>query len=228
MPRPLSSRPRTHARQNGFTLVEVLVVLIMVAMISIVLFQALERAYRLQERFGTELFKVQQGQMAADWYRQTVQGLYPDQPDGPNLFHGAEQEFSGLSGNPLGDDYGAPTPITWKVRSNPQNGSTELIYSEDNRETPVLSWRGTQARFVYLDEQQAPHDRWPPPLGLFAQLPRQIQLAVKDAGESIIIIASPMGPTAPLLRPQDIFGGTSTGGSAAPLRRPQGRIGPIP
>jgi len=224
MPHHFSSRPNRRTKQAGFTLVEVLVVLIMVAMISSVLFQALERAYRLQERFGTELFRVQQGQMATDWYRQTVQGLYPDHADGNNLFHGEDREFSGLSSNPLGDNYGTPTPITWKIRSNPQSGMTELIYVEDKREAPVLSWRGKQARFVYLDEQQATHDSWPPPLGLFKQLPKQIQLQANDAGQSLIIVASPMGPTEPLLRPQDFFGGNSSG----TLQHPQGPAGFIP
>jgi len=84
----------------GFTLIEVLVVMIMVAMISGVLFQALERAYRLQERFGVTLFNVQQGQMVSDWYRQTVQGLYPDYPNGASVFQGQEQAFTGLSTNP--------------------------------------------------------------------------------------------------------------------------------
>jgi general secretion pathway protein J len=200
MPHHSSAIQPDRPSQTGFTLIEVLVVLIIVGMTSGVLFQALERAYRLQDRFGTELFNVQQGQMAADWYRQTVQGLYPDYPDGRNVFQGNEREFSGLTGNPLSDEYGAPTPVTWKTRTNQQNGTTELVYLEGKQETPILTWRGNQARFIYLDEQQIPYDSWPPPLGLSTQLPKQIQLVVKDAGEIIDIVASPMGPATPLPR----------------------------
>lgn len=207
-----SDHLNTRPGLGGFTLVEVLVVLIMVGLISGVLFQALERAYRLQSRFGAELFKVQHGQMAADWYRQTVQGLYPDQPDGKNLFRGDAGGFSGLSNNPLDEDYGAPTPIAWKIKSNQQDGGTELTYIDGQRETPVLLWRGRQAHFIYLDELQVRHDSWPPPLGLFPQLPKQIQLEASDAGEPLVIVASPMGPTAPLLRPQDIFRAPTPGG----------------
>lgn len=192
--------------QAGFTLIEVLVVLIIVGVTSGVLFQALDQAYRLQDRFGRELFKVQQGQMASDWYRQTVQGLQPDYPDGQNIFRGKDRTFSGLSSNPLGDEYGAPTPITWRLRSNPQSSVIELVYLEGDGETAILKWRGKQARFVYLDEKQTPHHSWPPPLGLVAQLPEQIQLITEDAGEPINIIASPMGPTSPLPRPHDLFG----------------------
>lgn len=204
---PVPGKTRIRSRQVGFTLIEVLVVLILLALVSGILFQALERAYRLQNRFGTELFKVQQGQMAADWYRQTVQGLYPDQPEGPNMFRGKGQEFSGLSSNPLGERYGTPTPFAWKIRDGQEDGTTELVYREDKKETPVLIWRSNTAKFIYIDALQAAHDSWPPPLGLFTQLPSQIQLVTSHLGAPVNLVASPMGPIEPLLRPQDLFGG---------------------
>ena len=138
-------KPTRHARSGGFTLIEVLVVMTLVALVSGVLFEALERAYRLKERFGVELFNVQQGQMATDWYRQSVNGLYPDYPDGGNVFKGAEQEFSGLSTNPLGEDYGNPSAVTWKLQSQPQSGISTLVYSVGKQETAILSWRGKDA-----------------------------------------------------------------------------------
>lgn len=204
MPRHFSSPPANKTNQTGFTLIEVLVVLIIVGMVSGILFQALERAYRLQERFGTELFNVQQGQMAADWYRQTVQGLHPDYPDGRSIFQGKQREFSGLTSNPLSNEFGAPTPITWKMRNNRHDGVTELVYLEGEQETTILTWRGNQARFIYVDEKQISHDNWPPPLGLSTQLPKQIQLVTQDAGDPVNIVAAPMGPTNPLPRPQEL------------------------
>ncbi len=201
-----SHAPRLPSLHLGFTLVEVLVVLSLVAMIGSVLFQALERSYRLQERFGMELFSVQQGQMAVSWYRQTVQGLHPDYPDGANIFRGSPTEFAGLSTNPLSDDYGSPTRITWKLGSGTTAGVTELFYIDRQQTTPLLGWRTNAARFVYLDDQQRPHDSWPPPLGLFPQLPRQIQLRTTDMGEAVVIVAGPMGPAAPPLRIRDMLG----------------------
>jgi len=183
----------------------VLVVLIIVGMVSGILFQALEGAYRLQNRFGMELFSVQQGQMATDWYRQSVQGLYPDYPNGQHKFQGNEREFSGLSSNPLNGEYGVPTPITWKILNNRQNGTIELVYLEGKQDaTNILTWRGNKAHFIYFDEKQIAYDSWPPPLGLWAQLPQQIQLVTQDAWEPINIVAVPIGPTARLPRLQDL------------------------
>lgn len=203
--RRITSRPRV-LDQNGFTLIEMLVVLIIAALISGILFQALERAYRLQARFGTELFRVQQGQMAVGWYRQTLQGLYPDQPDGRHVFRGTDHEISGLSNNPLGDNYGAPTPVGWRIRNNRQQGATELIYTEQNQETVVLSWRGEEGRFVYIDEKFNSHESWPPPLGQFPQLPSQIQLQTPNTDDPVNLVSSVRGPTTPLPRLTDLFG----------------------
>lgn len=185
---------RTSPQQSGFTLIEVLVVLIMTGTITGVLFQALERAYRLQDRFGVELFGAQQGQMATDWYRQTVQGLRTDYPDGKNLFKGNEQEFSGLSDNSLGSQYGAPTPIRWQIRTNLRSGLIDLVYLEQDKETTILSWPTKGTRFVYVDDQHTQHDTWPPPFGLWPQLPKQIQLTTLggNGSDPITIIASPI------------------------------------
>ena len=207
MPRHFISPPRK-SNQTGFTLIEMLVVLIIVGMISGILFQALERAYRLQNRFGMELIDAQQGQMVADWYRQTVQGLYPDYAGGAHSFQGKEQEFSGLTSNPLSENYGAPTAIAWKIISHRKNDVIELVYIEGQKEMPIMSWRGSSARFVYFDEEQTPHDVWPPPLGLFPQIPKQIHLVVKSQIETINLIAAPRGPKLPPARPQDFTGGT--------------------
>lgn len=193
-------------RSQGFTLVEILVVMVLVALVSGVLFQALSQAYRLKERFGTELFNVQQGQMAADWYRQSVNGLYPDYPDGDHVFKGGAQEFSGLSTNPLSEDYGVVTPVHWKIQGQSANGVSSLVYVTEKQETPLFSWRSDEARFVYLDDKREPHDQWPPVLGKFSQLPNQIQILSQGGQEPMRLVASPMGPTIPLLRLRDVVG----------------------
>ncbi len=206
MPRDFALSQRSHPLQTGFTLIEVLVVLIMTGTITGLLFQALERAYRLQDRFGAELFGAQQGQMATDWYRQTVQGLRTDYPDGKNLFKGSEQEFSGLSDNSLGGQSGAPTPIRWQIRKDLRSGLIELVYSAQDKDTPIFSWQTKAARFAYIDDQQTAHDAWPPPLGRWPQMPKQIQLITLGGNgiDPVTIIAAPMSTAMPPLRLKDI------------------------
>lgn len=194
---------RCHAHR-GFTLIEVLVVLILFGMISSTLFQALQQSYKLQDRFGTELFREQQGQMAMDWYRQTVQSLAPGYPGSGHLFRGEPQLFSGLSSSPLSAEYGTPTPITWQIRNNLQNATIELIYVEGLKQTPILNWHSKAARFVYLDEKHNPHDNWPPALGTHSQLPSQIQLQFPDDPTATTLAVTPMGLRQPLPRIEDL------------------------
>lgn len=190
---------------SGFTLIEMLVVLIITALVSGVLFQALERSYNLQRRFGAELFKTQQGQMAVDWYRQSVQGLYPDYPGQPGVFKGDETGLAGLTTTPLSDNFGMPTPFRWSLVEAADKSHTDLVYREGGAETVILSWQGSGAKFSYIDAERVAHERWPPPLGVFPQLPRQVQVEARDSGEPIVIVATPLGPTEPPVRPMDVF-----------------------
>ena len=80
----------TRARISGFTLVEILVVLVIVGLISSILLQALDQVYKLQGRFGVQLAQSQQGTMYTDWFRQVVQGLQTDYPDAKGIFKGEE------------------------------------------------------------------------------------------------------------------------------------------
>jgi prepilin-type N-terminal cleavage/methylation domain-containing protein len=190
--------------QRGFTLIEILVVMIIMGMVSGILFQALASSYRLQQRFGAELFTLQHRQMATDWYRQTIQGLRPDYPDGPHRFNGSAQTFSGLTDNALRQPYGLPTAITWQLVPNPQAGATELQYQEGAQATPILSWPHAQAHFVYIDDKRDPHDTWPPPLGSATQLPSQIQIVTRQGPASSYLIATPVNTASPPLRLKDL------------------------
>lgn len=191
---------------SGFTLIEILVVLIIVGMMSTIFFQAFDRVYRLQNRFGIELFNAQQGAMSIDWFRQTVQGLLSDYGDGANKFSGSAHEFSGLSTNPLSEEYGSATGIRWKISFDPQTGKTQLIYADAQVESTIALWQGGAAKFVYLDDQMEPHETWPPALGMWPQLPKLIRLEAMDSGAPLVIMAMPLGSPVPLPRPQDFFG----------------------
>lgn len=190
---------------KGFTLIEVLVVLIIVGLVSGVLFQALDRAYGLQKRFGSELFRNQHGRMATDWYRQSVQGVLPDYRDGANVFKGTDKVFSGLSSTPLASEPGAPVPVHWELTADDALGGFNLRYTEAGSTSNILHLQVREARFSYLDDTLTPHDQWPPALGLHPQIPRQIFIQGTDPLAPITLVATPSGPDNPAPRGQDLF-----------------------
>src|SRR5574340_357904 len=189
-------------KTGGFTLLEMLVVLILVGMITMLLLQGLQQVSRLQSRFGVEIFNTQQGAMHTAWFRQTVNGLMPDYPDGNHKFRGEQRRFDGLTLSPLNAPEGNLLPFTWSLRFDPQRGETLLQYGVENGAPAIKAWRGNSGRFAYLDAKGALHDSWPPFLGKWPQLPSAIRLEIE--GEERVIMAAPKGPENTLLRLKDI------------------------
>ena len=60
---------------RGFTLIEILVVLVITGFIVAILLQALQQVFRLQTHFGSEIFHTQRGAMYTEWFRQSINGL---------------------------------------------------------------------------------------------------------------------------------------------------------
>lgn len=189
--------------QHGFTLLEMLVVLILSGLITGILMQGLHQVFRLQTHVGKELFNTQQGEMYTEWFRQSVNGLMPDSAAGKNKFKGSEREFSGLTLSPLDMANEALLPLTWRLRFEPRTGQTQLLYGPDDDASAVMGWPGSSGRFVYFDVNNEPHDTWPPYFGKWPQLPKAIYLESQSSEDPRIIVAAPKGLEDPLPRKKD-------------------------
>lgn len=186
------------ARSLGFTMIEMLVVLIIVGFVTSILFQALGQIYKLQSRFGLQLARSQQGAMYTDWFRQVVQGLQTDFTDGKKKFQGRGSEFTGISISPLSADYGEPAMVTLTLQYNNADEVTELMYGVNDRKTRLSSWPGRNtARFVYVDAKGEQHDTWPPPFDIWPQLPNMIFLQIEQDAEPQLIAAVPRSSSEP-------------------------------
>ncbi len=186
-------QPGLPERNAGFTLLEVLVVLVILGMASTILLQALGQVYRLQTRFGTQLAQSQGGAMFADWYRQVIQGVQTDVIGGAGVFKGSESELSGVSTTALTTEYGAPTRFTLTLNHDGGSDLTQVVYSSSSSRMNLMSWQGGgTARFVYQDEKGERHDQWPPPSGQWPQLPKLILLEWR-ADTPQLLVAVPRG-----------------------------------
>lgn len=200
---PLPSRPR------GFTLLEMLVVLILVGLITGILFQALNQVFRMQSHFGDEATLMRQNAMLADWFRQLIEGVQPDYEDGKNKFQATERRIKAQSTNPLNPGQGALAPFILELRFDSQSGETQLRYGEDANAPVIMSWPGDAGRFVFLDVGKAEYERWPPPMVKKpVQIPAAIRLEGRREGKPWILWATPLGPEQPPLRIGDFMGGT--------------------
>lgn len=191
---------------RGFTLVEILVVLIITGFIVAILLQSLHQVFRLQTQFGSEIFHTQNGAMYADWFRQSINGLLPDHEKGTQKFRGERRQMRGLTLSPLDQESGTPAPFVWRLEFDTRRGLTSLYYGDavEKQTLPILTWSSNSGRFIYIDAENAAHDNWPPFLGKWPQLPSAIYLE-SDTGEQLrLIVATPKGAVTPLMRRKDL------------------------
>ena len=192
---------------NGFTLLEILVVLVLTSLITGILLQGLQQVYRLQTHFGTELFASQQGAMRIDWFRSSINGIIPDAPDGKNKFKGEARRISGQTTAPLDAPDGTLAPFIWHMDFDPKTGEMALYSGEGSDAPLVLTWPGNEGRFLYLDEEGRNHEFWPPLSGKPSQVPLMVLLEMGPLGQGRKIVATPRGPDKPWPKQNDLFNG---------------------
>lgn len=192
----------------GFTLLEILVVLVLTSLVVAILLQGLQQVYRLQTHFGAETFNAQQGAMRIDWFRSSANGIMPDYLDGKSRFKGTSRRMSGQTSAPLDAPEGALVPFVWRIEFDARIGET-VLRSGDGAESPVvLSWPGNDGRFLYVDQDGRDHDIWPPYAGKPAtQVPLMILLEMGETGHGRRIVAVPRGPEKPWPRQADVLAG---------------------
>lgn len=197
-------------RKRGFTLLEVLVVLVLLSLISALVFEILNQTASLRGQFLETLEELQQGVIREHWFRSSVSALTPDYPpeEGvgvvfqtrkPQLFQGKETEFTGLTISALDNNIGIPTTFGWQLAF--ENNETILRYkNSDEHWWEVMRWEGNEGFFSYQALDGSWHKTFPLPetkipenideisamimaLEKSAQLPRTILLQGKKNNE---------------------------------------------
>ncbi|GLR11950.1 hypothetical protein GCM10007907_07400 [Chitinimonas prasina] len=194
-------------RQRGFTLVEILVVMVITSLVTGLLFQSMAMINRAQQGFDAQLAEMGRGGVRAEWYRQLVGGLVPDYNDGKDKFTGGAMRLSGLTTMPLSPRYGAPQAFSLVLR--PDGGEMTLVYraEETQADFEVYRWPALKATFRYQDVDGSEYDSWPPVSALKpAQLPSAI--TIQSVGEDAISwVAVPRGDLQDEQKPTLPFGG---------------------
>jgi general secretion pathway protein J len=148
-------------RKSGFSLVEVLVVLVIGSFVSALLFQMLAQTYRLRGRFADQLVESQTGRMRADWLRETLRGLETVTQDSPFLFTGRSTTLQGLTSAPVATS-GAQLK-DFRLEWIPRPTGWELQYADGQTPWPLLvTGAFGSPGFRYVDDQGGEHDQWPP------------------------------------------------------------------
>jgi prepilin-type N-terminal cleavage/methylation domain-containing protein len=189
-PRPTD--PDVSARDSGgFTLVETLVVLVIVALISGVLLSALGRVLDIRLRLAAFLDGAEAPTLVTEWFRSSIDGLITDGETGPAQFAGTSRRMTGLSITPLNANAGMPIPITWEVAFDPEAGRTYLRYVNGAAEAiTIASWPGDYGGLRYCGADRTCYDRWPIDKNS-PSLPAMIRLDAIKGSDRWPILAAP-------------------------------------
>lgn len=202
-------------RARGFTLLEMLVVLLIAGMTLALITQALGQYQRAQTRAIANERAGREHRLSEAWFHDSVRGLHPDAPSdaqaarattrlgmgtGAPVFSGSANGFTGVTLAPVLAGQGVPVLQTWRsVRD--RNGVTRLELEEEGKTLQLSLPRAREIRLHYLDPEGKLHEQWPPRLGLWKQLPEAVllELLPETGGPGGAMIASAvLGPRDPL------------------------------
>lgn len=199
----------TSDRAHGFTLLEMLVVLLIAGIALALASQALGQYQRAHTRAIASERLGREQRLSELWFRDSVRGLFPaattaeargsvrfgkDDANAP-AFRGDADGFEGVTLAPVLGQQGAPAAQSWRIARAPGIAALQL---EESGKTLVLALpRARDMRFHYLGPDGKLQDRWPPRLGTPAQLPEAVLLELvpqPDGTGGGLLAAAILGP----------------------------------
>lgn len=152
---------RTRQQNTGFTLLEMMVVLVLVSLITVLLMQGFSFVVGLQERIRQQLIQIQDSELREQWFRMVVRSFHRGRSSDDAAFHGDAKQLSGLVLQPLNKVAGMPTTISWKIE---QVGTDYFLTYQEEQEVPVtiMRWATATPEFRYMDDKGNLNETWPP------------------------------------------------------------------
>ncbi|MBY0510771.1 MAG: prepilin-type N-terminal cleavage/methylation domain-containing protein [Rhodospirillaceae bacterium] len=188
------------ASARGFTLFEVLVVLVITGMISAVLMQGFSIVLRTRLSVADKIGDLQSVVVNQSIVTEPIRGIVPDESKDPTPFSGQARGLSGRTVRPLLSPPGVPTFFTLTLENAP--GGTKLVYEEKGMPKADLAhWPGNGPTFKYRDFKGSWLSAWPPP-GSVSQTPWLIWI---DGGPTLApLMISLQGSHRPATRFEDL------------------------
>ena len=196
--------------EKGFTLLEVIVVLMISSLIATILFQGLSLVLDTRFRVANALTRIEVTGLQSSIITSPLRGMVPDHSNEPGVFAGDGRSLKGLTLNPLYGTNGAPTAFAMELGYDLTDNLTALTYYELGYDAVVLArWLGNTGGFSYRGRTGDWNRTWPPTgVDRPVQVPRTVRI---DTGieQQPVHIVRVMGPHNRALRTEDLPFGTS-------------------
>ena len=213
---------RTSDRMLGFTLLEMLVVLVIAGFALALSSQALGQYQRAHARATANERLGREQRLSEAWFRDAVRGLHAVQTDvrgdalgragSSGVFMGTTDGFTGITLTPVLAGQGVPTWQSWRIEHD-ATGQPSLVLVEGDSTMTLSLPRTSRMQLHFMVPEGELHDTWPPRLGTWQQLPATVLLEMVPAGGA----AGGGLLAAPVVGPQDPLGPLDTAYEYAPL-----------
>lgn len=190
-----------HRRRNpqaGFTVIEMLVVLVLVGMVATIVMGTFGAVVDARTRAASAVERATDSQLAEAWIRQPLNGLLPDYDDRPNQFRGERRALRGLTARALLSPTAGPVPFSLSLEHDSTRDVTTVLYAEtvgeETRTMVIDSWKGDRGAFSYRGERGAWVANWPLPRTQGGLPPPQLPNLVRldraiDEGIASLVVA---------------------------------------
>lgn len=172
--------------QRAFTLIEMLVVMIIMAMVVTLVVQGFGYTLGLYQRVVSSQNSAYQQVFTYQWFKSSLGAQVAMRPKGRGL-EGSSQQLSSYSFQPLLAQAGVKTLIHWELTE--VQGRLQLNYRESDSYFTVYEWPDASGRFEYLDDQGRWTDHWPTQKAELQPLPKTIRLVINSGSESFNYVA---------------------------------------
>lgn len=151
-----------------------LVVLVLVSMVSTLLIQGFGYMLVLYQRISQDQNTAYEEILMRSWFTLTNANLMASKQPGESLI-GQKSQFKTTTFMPLHNSGGVPTQIQWRFEN--RDSELHLIYTEEENEVIIFSWRNARGKFAFMNSDSAWVDKWPPDNETL-KLPNAIKLNV--------------------------------------------------
>lgn len=176
----MTLRQKSRRRASGFTLVEMLVTLALLAMISALLWQALQQVLRVEQLLQRSGVDGQLDVVRREWVRQLVEASLVEQTAKARQLQGDGKQMTVASAEALSLPGLRSGRLLIQFDTDSRTGRQRLLVgdapAEDAfaaaavavpaRPVEVLSWQGPPGSIRYLDASGQWFDQWPPPMSV--------------------------------------------------------------
>lgn len=188
---------------RGFTLVEMLVTLALVALVTSLLWQALATVAQLEGQLSRTRTLSNDDRLRRTWVMLALTGAMTGPQGDPIRFTGRPLRVSTYTSMPPWPGSLGPELMLLELEGN--SDGQRLIARRPGNDTPLELWRwaGGDGRFDYLDAGGNWHEVWPPPNVTRAEpLPAAVRLRGPQAGVVLVALTTTQGQ---MLRQQDLL-----------------------